>query len=348
MPHETQGVDAHLPGTATTRSQMLRRGIVRLVLGLLAVGVAVPVGGVLGALLALIGVVVAYTGLHRVVWAWRRQRVDLLVGFCLGWLILVGLLALLAPVLPLGEHNDVSAALTDPSYLPPFRYSDHLLGTNNFGLDMLARSIYGARTSLVIALGAVAVGTLVGGTIGVVAGYLRGGVDRAVGVATNALLAVPPLVLLITLSIVLEPGLRNLSLALAVLTIPSMVRLARANTITFAQREFVLAARALGATRLRIIARELVPNVALPVFSMAVVLISVLIVAESSLSFLGLGIQQPEPTWGNMISEGQGGVMEREPFIVLIPGFFLFLTVFSFNLLGERAQKRWDPRSAKL
>lgn len=348
MPHDPQGVDAHLPGTATTRRRLLRRGIVRLVLGLLAVGVAVPVGGLLGGLLALVGVVVAYTGLHRMVWAWRRQRVDLLVGFCLGWLVLVGLLALLAPVLPLGEHNDVSATLSDPSYLPPFRYSDHLLGTNNFGLDMLARSIYGARTSLIIALGAVAVGTLVGGTVGVVAGYLRGGVDRAVGVATNALLAVPPLVLLITLSIVLEPGLRNLSLALAVLTIPSMVRLARANTITFAQREFVLAARALGATRLRIITRELVPNVALPVFSMAVVLISVLIVAESSLSFLGLGIQQPEPTWGNMISEGQGGVMEREPFIVLIPGFFLFLTVFSFNLLGERAQKRWDPRSAKL
>lgn len=348
MPSETQGVDAPLPGTATTRGRMLRGGIVRLVLGLLAVGLAVPVGGVLGAVLALVGVVLAYTGIHRMVWAWRRRRIDLLVGLCAAWLVVIGALALLAPLLPLGEHHDVAASLGDPSYLPPFRYSDHLLGTNNFGLDMLARSIYGARTSLVIALGAVAVGTVVGGTIGVVAGYLRGGVDRTVGVVTNALLAVPPLVLLITLSTVLDPGLRNLSLALAVLTIPSMIRLARANTIAFAQREFVLAARALGATRLRIIARELVPNVALPVFSMAVVLISVLIVAESSLSFLGLGIQQPEPTWGNMISEGQGGVMEREPFIVLIPGFFLFLTVFSFNLLGERAQKRWDPRSAKL
>src|SRR3546814_906321 len=93
---------------------------------------------------------------------------------------------------------------------------------------------------------------------------------------------------------------------------------------------------------------ELVPNFVFPVFSMAVVMISVLIVAEASLSFLGLGIQQPDPTWGNMISEGEGGVMEDYPHIVLVPGVFLFLTVFAFNLLGEKAQKKWDTRSAKL
>jgi peptide/nickel transport system permease protein len=95
--------------------------------------------------------------------------------------------------------------------------------------------------------------------------------------------------------------------------------------------------------------RELVPNVALPLFSIAVVTISALIVAEASLSFLGLGIPQPEPTWGNMISEAQAGnTMEDQPFILIVPGFFLFMTVFSFNLLGEKAQKRWDPRSSKL
>ena len=94
--------------------------------------------------------------------------------------------------------------------------------------------------------------------------------------------------------------------------------------------------------------RELVPNVVLPIFSMMVVMISVLIVAEASLSFLGFGVQAPEPTWGNMIAEAEGGTMEEYPHIVLVPGVFLFLTVFSFNLLGEKAQKRWDPRSAKL
>ena len=195
---------------------------------------------------------------------------------------------------------------------------------------------------------AVAIGSVLGGAIGVLAGYFRSGVDSVIGIFTNALLAVPPLIMLIALGTVLDPTIRNIAFALALLTIPSMVRLARANTIAFAQREFVLAARAMGATKLRVMTRELVPNVVLPVFSMMIVMISVLIVAEASLSFLGLGIQAPEPTWGNMVAEAEGGTLEDYPHIVLVPGTFLFLTVFSFNLLGEKAQKRWDPRSAKL
>jgi len=201
----------------------------------------------------------------------------------------------------------------------------------------------------VISMSAIIIGVTVGGLIGVVAGFYRKNVDRTIGIVTNAVLAVPPLILLIALAAILEPGVRNMAFALALLTIPSMVRIARANTISFAQREFVLAARGMGASRARIMLRELVPNVALPLFSMAVVSISALIVAEASLSFLGLGIPQPEPTWGNMISEAQAGnTMEDHPFILIVPGVFLFLTVFSFNLLGEKAQQRWDPRSAKL
>lgn len=298
--------------------------------------------------LLVIGLGVLYAGASRLAWAVRGQRVDLLVWLCATWLILICVGAALAPWLPLGEHVDVSASLLEPTYSRPELLSAHPLGTNNFGLDLFARSVYGARTSLTIALLAVAVGTLVGGAIGVIAGYFRSGVDSVVGIFTNALLAVPPLILLIALATFLKPSIRNMALALALLTIPSMIRLARANTIAFAQREFVSAARLIGASRLRIMVRELVPNVLPPVMSMAVVLISVMIVAEASLSFLGLGIQQPEPTWGNMISEGEGGVMEQHPQIVLVPGAFLFLTVFAFNLLGERAQQRWDPRSAKL
>ena len=158
-----------------------------------------------------------------------------------------------------------------------------------------------------------------------VAGFYRKGVDRTIGIFTNAVLAVPPLILLIALASILDPGIRNMAFALALLTIPSMIRIARASTISFAQREFVLAARGIGATRARIMLRELVPNVAPPLFSMAVVTISALIVAEASLSFLGLGIPQPEPTWGNMISEAQAGnTMEDHAFILLVPGFFLF------------------------
>ncbi|MBM0124927.1 ABC transporter permease [Pimelobacter simplex] len=315
---------------------------------LLVVGWSAPLLLFLKAVVFLVGVIVLAQGLSRVVWAARGTRPDILLWLCCGWLVLLTVVALLAPLLPLGEHVDVVKALDAPIYQTPELLSEYPLGTNNYGLDMLARSIYGARTSLVIALSAVAVGTVVGGSIGVVAGFLRSGVDSVIGILTNALLAVPPLVLLIALATVLEPKLRNVALALALLTIPSMIRLARANTIAFAQREFVLAARAMGATRLRIMVRELVPNVVLPIFSMMVVMISVLIVAEASLSFLGFGVQAPEPTWGNMIAEAEGGTMEEYPHIVLVPGVFLFLTVFSFNLLGEKAQKRWDPRSAKL
>jgi peptide/nickel transport system permease protein len=277
------------------------------------------------------------------------RRTDLLLVLCGAWVIVLGLAALFAPLLPLGEHEDVAATMLDPTYLPPFTYADHPLGTNGYGLDMLARVIYGARASLTISLLAVTIGLLVGGTVGVVAGFYRRRVDTVIGVFTNALLAVPPLILLIVLATVLEPKVRNMAFALSLLTIPTMVRLARANTIAYSQREFVLAARAIGATRGRIMLRELVPNVLPPMLSMAVVVISGLIVAEASLSFLGLGIQPPSPTWGNMIAEAEANdTMSQHPFVLLVPGTFLFLTVFSFNLLGERAQQRWDPRGAKL
>jgi peptide/nickel transport system permease protein len=278
----------------------------------------------------------------------RRRKRDLVFWLAMAWLVLVVGAAVLAPLLPLGNHDDSVKALTEPLYAPPALGSDHLLGTNNYGLDVLARTVYGARTSLAIALVATVVGTTVGAVVGIAAGFFRGTLDSAVGILANAVLAVPPLVLLIALATVLDPGIRNIGLALALLTIPGMVRVARANTITFTQRDFVIAARALGATRYRLMARELLPNVILPLMSLAVVMISMLIVAEASLSFLGLGIKPPEPTWGNMIAEGQDGVMEKHPHIVIVPGLCLFLTVFAFNLLGEKVQQRWNPRSAQL
>ena len=278
-----------------------------------------------------------------------RKRLDLVFWLGMAWLTLVLGAALLAPLLPLGNHDDSVAGLTQPVFAAPGGLgSEHPLGTNNYGLDVLARAVYGARTSIVIALLAVLIGTTVGGLVGLVSGFVRGTTDRVVGIASNALLAVPPLILLIALGTVLDPSVRSIAFALSLLTIPSMVRLARANTITVAQREYVLAARALGASRVRLMLREVLPNVVLPVLSLSVVMISVLVVAEASLSFLGIGIEQPQPTWGNMIAEGQGGVMQEHPLIVVVPGICLFLTVFSFNLLGEKAQKRWDPRSAKL
>jgi peptide/nickel transport system permease protein len=299
-------------------------------------------------LLLLTGLLVSIAGAGRLARGVLGRPVDVVFWLGMTWLVLILGAAALAPWLPLGNHDDSIAGLGEPIFARPDLGSDHPLGTNNYGLDVLARTVHGARTSILVALLAVLIGTVVGGLVGMVSGFVRGTTDRVVGVLSNALLAVPPLILLIALGTVLDPSVRSIAFALSLLTIPSMVRLARANTITVAEREFVLAARALGAGRLRLLRREVLPNVVLPVLSLAVVMISVLVVAEASLSFLGIGIEQPAPTWGNMIAEGQGGVMEEHPYLVVVPGLCLFLTVFSFNLLGEKAQKRWDPRSAEL
>ncbi len=341
---------SRLRGTSLSRTRMATIGAGLVVVGLAIVVLSAVVLSGSGAVLVFIaGVVCLFSGVGRLLWAARGHKVDLLPWVCLVWLGVLGVAAVLAPWLPLPEGRNASAALTEPIFLEPLKYGDHPLGTNGAGLDMLSRAVFGARTSMTISMTAIIIGVTIGGLIGVVAGFYRKGVDRTIGIFTNSVLAVPPLILLIALASILDPGVRNMAFALALLTIPSMVRIARANTISFAQREFVLAARGMGASKARIMLRELVPNVALPLFSIAVVTISALIVAEASLSFLGLGIPQPEPTWGNMISEAQAGsTMQDQPFILIVPGFFLFMTVFSFNLLGEKAQKRWDPRSAKL
>jgi peptide/nickel transport system permease protein len=319
-------------------------GVVAVVLGLgamhaspMVVRVALVLGG---AVAVLRGVAVALRAVFG-------PAIDATKWLALSWLGLVVLSAITAPLLPLAEHADTSATLANAPFVRPDLFSEHPFGTNNFGLDELARVIYGARTSLAVSLVAVGVGIVAGGLIGIVSGFWRGPVDRGISVLNNTLLAFPPLVLLLALSSVLDPNVRTLAIGLSILSIPINVRLARAATIQVAQREFVQAARAMGATRRRIIVHELIPSVLPTLLSYGMIVVAVMIVAEASLSFLGLGIKQPDPSWGNMIAEGQQGIFEANPHIVLVPGVVLFLTVFSFNLLGERFQSRWDPRRAR-
>lgn len=294
------------------------------------------------------GLVSIYSGLARLGTRRFGRSFDLTAWLCAIWLVFLVVVAALAPLLPLGEHEDIAKTLTAQPLLRPDLLSAHPLGTNSFGLDIFARIIYGARASLVVSILAVAIGMTVGGTVGILAGYLRRTTDTVIGILTNSLLAIPPLILLIALAALLEPSLRNIAVALSILALPSMIRMARASTLAFSQREFVLAAKSMGASKVRVMARELLPNVVLPLVSYGMVMVSVLIVAESSLSFLGLGIQPPSPSWGNMIAEGEGNAFAKNPHIVIVPGLVLFLTVFSFNLLGERARNRWDPRQTKI
>ncbi|MDF1604710.1 ABC transporter permease [Nocardioides sp. YIM 152315] len=348
---EMAGVHPDVDVVAMRRKPRAWRGALLFVLGLVVAGVAVAAirdNGWVQLVVILVGLGIWYAGAAELGRVRFGPGFDLLSWLCATWLVVLVLAAIFAPLLPFGESEDLTKSILAPANATPDLLSDYPLGTNNFGLDLLARVVYGARASLVVSIGAVVLGMVVGGAIGVVAGYYRRAVDAVIGIGTNSLLAVPPLILLIALATVLDPTLYNIAFALSLLALPSMIRMARANTMAFSQREFVLASKSMGASSARVMLREIVPNVVLPLASYAMVMVSVLIVAEASLSFLGLGVQAPSPSWGNMIAEGEGDAFKEHPHIVLVPGTVLFLTVFSFNLLGEKARKRFDSRAAKL
>ena len=228
--------------------------------------------------------------------------------------------------------------------LSEFRY---LLGTDNLGRDILSRLVHGARVSLLIGLLSPLIGLLVGGGLGVLAGYYRGRVEGVVVAAMDIILAFPALVLLLAITFYLGPSLLNLILALGFLSVPASARVARANTLSLAGREFVLAAKAMGASDLYILVREIVPNVLMPLLVFAMLLVAVLIVAEGTLSFLGLSVPPPTPSWGTMIEEGRE-LLDQAPHVTMIPAAAMCLTVLSFNLIGDRLRGLIDPRESRL
>jgi len=269
----------------------------------------------------------------------RRKRRDVGAVFGAAWIALVVLAAIFADVLPLPDPNAVTNAFSAPPG------GAHLLGTDAIGRDVLSRIVHGARISMAVAIGATSIAMVIGVTLGMVAGYFRGAADSAIGIAVNFMLSFPPLIFLIAMVTALQPGLVTLVVALALLGVPNFARVARANTIAFADREFVTAAKALGARPIRILTRELLVNVMLPVMSLALVVMATLVVAEGSLSFLGVGVPPPAPSWGGMLAAGRESLREH-PLLVLIPALFFFLTVFAFNRLGDWARGRVGRESS--
>ncbi|KPM52077.1 hypothetical protein CcI49_19095 [Frankia sp. CcI49] len=264
-------------------------------------------------------------------------------GLAIGWLVVLVLGAVTAGLLPL---DDFDKLVGDPG-VPVFSDWSHPLGTDGLGRDVLARLLYGARSSLVVSVGAAAVGLLVGGLLGVLAGYLRGWFEAVTDVLFNTLLAFPPLIMLLALASVVSPTLWTLACGLALLAVPPGARLAKANVASATGREYVLAARAMGASGRRIVLRELVPNIVQPMISFAFVGIAGLIVAEGSLSFLGLGIPPPNPSWGGMIAAGKDDLADH-PAYVFVPCAAMFLTVLALNTVANRLNSRLDVRASKV
>lgn len=257
------------------------------------------------------------------------------------WLLGIVCAAAFADVLPLAAPDVVSGVYA----LPPFADSAHPLGTDQLGRDQLSRAVHGARVSLSVGLGATLIALVIGLVAGVLAGYRRGFLDAVFGVSTNVVLAFPPLILLIAVVAVFPANVFSLTAGLALVAIPGFARIARANTLAFANREFVTAAKALGARSTRIMIFEIVPNLLLPLFSLGLVIAAGLIVAEGSLSFIGLGVPAPAPSWGGMVSLARER-LAGTPYLVGVPAAFFFLTVYSLNQIGDWAQSRAGKESS--
>src|SRR6478609_9480915 len=272
----------------------------------------------------------------------RGRRLGPLFWVAIGWVIFVFAVAIFADVLPLPSPTDMDML----EKRAPFSFA-HWLGTDGLGRDELSRVIYGARISLVVGLCAPVIGLVFGGALGMLAGYFRGRFESMVVGSMDVLLAFPPLILALAVTAYLGQSIFNLTCILGALGIPAFMRVARAATLTLARREFVIAAQALGATHARILLRELLPNVILPLFAFFLLGVAVTIVAEGSLSFLGLGVPPPISSWGSMIGEGRQS-LEMAPRLAFIPAIAMFLTVLSFNFVGDTLRALTDPRQGAL
>ena len=272
----------------------------------------------------------------------KGRRLGMLFWAALGWLLFVFAVAVFATVLPLPSPTDMDML----ERRAPFS-AEHWLGTDGLGRDELARLIYGARISLVVGVCAPVIGVVIGGALGMLAGYFRGRFESMVVGSMDVLLAFPPLILALAVTAFLGQSIFNLTLILGVLSVPAFMRVARAATLTLARREFVIAAQALGATHARILLRELLPNVMLPLLAFFLLGVAVIIVVEGSLSFLGLGVPPPISSWGSMIGEGRES-LDVAPRLAFLPAAAMFLTVLSFNLVGDTLRALTDPRQGAL
>lgn len=273
----------------------------------------------------------------------RRARFGPGFWIAVGWLTVLVVLAVLAGVLPFVKDPD----LPYPDAFRAGPSAAHWFGGDTIGRDMFSRVVYGARVSLGVGVASIAIGMLVGGTLGIIAAYFRGWVDSVLSALSDVLLAFPSLIILLTLIAFLGQNVRNVILGLTMIAIPSLYRVARAATLRFADREFVIAARALGANHRRIIVREILPNVVPALVSYALLSVAVVVVAEGALSFLGLSVSAPTPTWGKLINEGRSTLSDA-PHVALIPCAVMFITLLALNHVGDRLRAGFDVRESGL
>jgi len=251
------------------------------------------------------------------------------------------LAAILAPwIAPYGPgETDFNALLAPPS-------AQHLLGTDELGRDVLSRIIWGSRASIEAGVMATLLAMLVAVPIGILGGYYRGKVDAVIARVTDVLLAFPFLIVAVGLAAILGPSLTNATIALGIGAAPALIRIARGETLALREEDYVRAAVANGASDGRIIVRHVLPNMSSTLIVQATVLIPAAIIGEAVLSFLGLGVQPPTPSWGVMLADAQSYLSEA-PRLAIFPGLAIFFCSLSFNLLGDGLRDALDPRTRR-
>jgi peptide/nickel transport system permease protein len=222
-----------------------------------------------------------------------------------------------------------------------------LLGTDENGRDVLSRILYGTRISLMAGVFSVAIAVVLGVGSGLISGYFGGRLDNIIMRFMDALLAFPTLVLALAITAALGPGLRNAMIAIGIVYTPLFARLTRGQVLSVREREFVEAARTIGSGHLRIMAQHILPNVFAPLIVQISLSIALAILAEATLSFLGLGVQPPEPSWGSMVSRGKD-YLDLAPWLAFAPGAAILMAVIGFNFLGDAIRDALDPRLVRV
>jgi len=271
--------------------------------------------------------------------AWFLARRYPLGAVGLAIVVMFIAVAVLAPYItrhdPLSTHPNIS--LQTPS-------AEHPMGADFMGRDLYSRVIYGARTSLAVAFGATALGVALGVLIGLTSGFLGGAVDLTIQRFIDMLQSLPTLILAMAMAAALGPSLTNTIIAIAIPKLPSIARVVRANTLSLREMPFVEAARAMGMSEWRFALRHVLPNTLAPLIVLATAGLGTAILVEASLSFLGLGVPEPHPSWGRMLSESAAEYVRTAPWLVIFPGAAITLAVFGTNLLGDALRDLLDPR----
>lgn len=269
---------------------------------------------------------------------WKRLKKNKLALVGLAIIILLFLTAVFANVIAPYNYakQDLQSAFQFPS-------SKHIFGTDEFGRDIFSRIVYGSRISLEVGFIAVSISVIIGGVLGAIAGYYGGKVDNLIMRVMDVLLAIPQILLAISIVAALGPGLVNLMIAVGISSIPGYARIVRASVLSIKDQEFVEAARAVGSSDLRIIFKHIIPNVLAPIIVQATLGVAIAILTAAGLSFIGLGIQPPTPEWGSMLSGGRGYIRDYW-YMTMFPGLAIVITIFALNVLGDGLRDALDPR----